>query len=170
MVFPDYSKEVQSRRNTFLALKRKLRQVGMTYAMIFPARLRVISQGITLFFNTLQEVWSWIETQPVQDSWEVQAWQSLRTKRTKWKKRGPLGSPSPWPRRRSRPCAGRLKILVFGKGGLASPTSRGGSPIEREKNNGAALSNITTPSDPSDLSDSELEHPIVTPRTADDLL
>ncbi|KAJ1175005.1 hypothetical protein NDU88_000296 [Pleurodeles waltl] len=61
-------------------------------------------------------------------------------------------------------------IVAFVKGGLDTPSSRGGNRIVWEENNGAALSNVTTRSDPSDLSDSKLELSIVTPRTADDLL
>ncbi|KAJ1208720.1 hypothetical protein NDU88_004103 [Pleurodeles waltl] len=61
-------------------------------------------------------------------------------------------------------------MVAFGKRGQSSLTSRGGRPIEREENTEAALSNVTTWSDHSDLSDSEFELPIVTARMADDLL
>ncbi|KAJ1178057.1 hypothetical protein NDU88_003306 [Pleurodeles waltl] len=60
-------------------------------------------------------------------------------------------------------------VMAFGRGYRVSPTPGGESPIDREENNEIALTNVTTRSGLSYLSDSELDLPIVTPRTADDL-
>ncbi|KAJ1154053.1 hypothetical protein NDU88_006810 [Pleurodeles waltl] len=61
-------------------------------------------------------------------------------------------------------------IPAFMAGEPTSPVSRSENPVEPEVDDGSTSSNVTTPSDHSDLSDSELELHIVTPRTADFLL
>lgn len=38
-VFPDFSAEVQRRRQGFMEAKRKLRDIHLKYAMLFPAKL-----------------------------------------------------------------------------------------------------------------------------------
>ncbi|KAJ1085636.1 hypothetical protein NDU88_005766 [Pleurodeles waltl] len=174
MIFTDYSKEIQTLRNTFLAAKRKLRQMDLTYAMIYPTRLRVLSQGVTLFFNTHQEVWSWIERQPVQDLQETQTWQMPRAQRIKRKKGRPLESPptAEEVKQAGTRCQALADVMAFGKEDQVRPTPSGENPVDREENNEIAMSNGTTWSELSDLSDSKLDLPIVTPRTrtADDLL
>ena len=40
--YPDFKAEVQRRRATFLAVKKHLRSLNMRYALLFPAKLRVV--------------------------------------------------------------------------------------------------------------------------------
>ncbi|KAJ1184640.1 hypothetical protein NDU88_001443 [Pleurodeles waltl] len=82
------SKEVQSRQNIFLAVKRKLRQMGVSYSMPYLSQLWVVSQGTTLFFKTPYAMWAWIEAQPTrpppqrtQDPQKRQSKQPRRKKR-----------------------------------------------------------------------------------------
>lgn len=60
-IFPDFSAEVQRRRQGFMEAKRRLRIQHLKYAMLFPARLRVEQEGRALFFKDLEEVINWIE-------------------------------------------------------------------------------------------------------------
>ncbi|KAJ1173987.1 hypothetical protein NDU88_005811 [Pleurodeles waltl] len=69
----------------------------ISYAMIYPARLRLQSHGLAIFFKTPQEVWSWIESQSLQDSQDpqgLQAWQMAHPKRTRWRRGEARGSPT----------------------------------------------------------------------------
>ena len=63
MIFPDFTREVQRRRASFMGVKRRLRMVGLTYSMMFPARLRVISDKGVLFFDLAAEASHWIDDQ-----------------------------------------------------------------------------------------------------------
>ncbi|KAM4036355.1 uncharacterized protein ACNLHF_015277 [Anomaloglossus baeobatrachus] len=40
-IYPDYSISVQKLRMTFTGVKRRLREIGVQYSMMFPAKLRV---------------------------------------------------------------------------------------------------------------------------------
>ena len=60
-MFPDYTLNVQRQRFSFMAVKRELREESIQYALMFPARLRVIVDGTTVFFNDPKEAWSWLE-------------------------------------------------------------------------------------------------------------
>ena len=62
MFFPDYTLAVQHQRNTFLKVKRKLREINYRYSLLFPARLRVEANGKTHFFTEPQHVWDWLES------------------------------------------------------------------------------------------------------------
>ena len=44
-----------------MAAKRELRETGVQYALMFPARLKVMVDGSTIFFNEPKEVWDWLE-------------------------------------------------------------------------------------------------------------
>ena len=50
MVFPDYTLHIQQQRQLFLAVKQKLRAMQISYVLLFPAKLKVIHNGKTLFF------------------------------------------------------------------------------------------------------------------------
>lgn len=49
-VFPDFSAEVQRHRQGFTEAKRRLRIKHLMYFMLFPAHLRIDSEGCVLFF------------------------------------------------------------------------------------------------------------------------
>lgn len=61
LVFPNYTRSVQQRRQSFTAAKAKLRSLQLQYALLYPARLRVVYQSLTLFFETPEEVFSWTD-------------------------------------------------------------------------------------------------------------
>ena len=61
MLFPDFTREVQRKRATFIGVKRRLRAVGLTYSMLFPARLRVVTGRGVLFFALATEASLWID-------------------------------------------------------------------------------------------------------------
>ncbi|KAJ1213734.1 hypothetical protein NDU88_001365 [Pleurodeles waltl] len=95
---------------------------------------------------------------------EAQDSQSPRTKCSKGKKRAPLGDP-PRPEDARQAWHGALEdIVAFGVEVATSPAFQGGNPAELGEDNGTASSNVKTQSNHSDLSDSELEHPVVTPQ------
>lgn len=65
MAFPDYSREVQKQRKTIDSVKDKLRQMHITYMLLFPAKLKVIYRDKALFFTTPGEAWHWLEECPM---------------------------------------------------------------------------------------------------------
>ncbi|KAJ1164037.1 hypothetical protein NDU88_004484 [Pleurodeles waltl] len=63
-IFPDVSKEVHRQRAAFTAAKQKLSELEIAYSMQFPAQLRVVAPMGVEFFNSPQEVWSWLDLLP----------------------------------------------------------------------------------------------------------
>ena len=61
-IFPDYTAGVQARRSSFMEVKREMRQEGIKYALMFPAKLRVTLDDSTHIFFTPAEAWDWWET------------------------------------------------------------------------------------------------------------
>lgn len=61
VVYQDFSAEIQKKRARFTEAKRQLRIHHLTYAMLFPARLRVVCDGKAQFFEDPQAVLSWLE-------------------------------------------------------------------------------------------------------------
>ena len=59
--------EVQRQRNNFNAVKAQLRKVNLPYALLFPARLRVIEADTSHFFTTPKDAWDWLHIKGVQD-------------------------------------------------------------------------------------------------------
>ena len=57
MIFPDYSRAVQQRQRSFKEVKQKLRAMNLQYMLLFPARLKVIYQSKTLFFDVPNQAW-----------------------------------------------------------------------------------------------------------------
>ncbi|XP_073481882.1 vomeronasal type-2 receptor 26-like [Aquarana catesbeiana] len=55
-IFPEFSAEVQHRRQSFAEAKRKQRNLQYKYSMLFPARLRVEHEGRAVFFEDPEEV------------------------------------------------------------------------------------------------------------------
>lgn len=60
-LFPDYTLEVQRKRASFLAVKKALRDEGLQYSLMFPARLRVTLNEKTHFHDSPEEAWDWLE-------------------------------------------------------------------------------------------------------------
>lgn len=60
-IFPDFSTEVQKRRQNFTEAKRRLRIKNLKYSMLFPARLRVEDDGRAVFFDTPEDTIAWLE-------------------------------------------------------------------------------------------------------------
>lgn len=60
-LYPDFSPELQRQRAKFVECKRSLQRHGLRYALLYPARLRVIANGEVKFFNDPAEVSSWLE-------------------------------------------------------------------------------------------------------------
>ena len=61
MIFPDYTLAVQHQRSTFQAVKKRLRDLGLKYSLLFPAKLRVVFNGKAQFFDDPAAAWSWME-------------------------------------------------------------------------------------------------------------
>lgn len=71
LIFPDYSVETQRRRKSFDQVRAMLRQKGVKYSMLFPARLRVqdgervqfFTRGeSTIFYILPRDAAAWAET------------------------------------------------------------------------------------------------------------
>lgn len=60
-IFPDFSSEVQRRRQSFMEAKCRLQNKHFKYSMLFPARLKIEHDGHALFFEDLEEVISWLD-------------------------------------------------------------------------------------------------------------
>lgn len=60
-LYPDYTLSVQKVTASFLAAKRQLREHNLKYALLFPARLKVIHDQKSLFFESPEEVIEWLE-------------------------------------------------------------------------------------------------------------
>lgn len=61
IIFPDYTVEIQRQRKAFDHVRGLLRQKGVKYSMLFPARLRV-QEGE--FFTSPREAAAWAKTLP----------------------------------------------------------------------------------------------------------
>lgn len=59
--YPDFSNEIQKRRMQFLDVKKRLRNIGISYAMQYPARLRVAAQDTTHFFDSPKDAVKWLD-------------------------------------------------------------------------------------------------------------
>lgn len=61
-IFPDFSVATQKQRATFLAVKRRLRDLQLSYSMLYLAQLQVIHQGKAHFFTDPKEAAHWADT------------------------------------------------------------------------------------------------------------
>ena len=66
--FPDFTLQVQKQRRDFFQVKRLLREQGLKYAMLFPAKLRVAAGDKTNFFATPEEAWDWVKSRSTMDN------------------------------------------------------------------------------------------------------
>lgn len=61
LFFPDYSPDLQKRRAEFRDIKRNLRNYKLEYALLYPARLRIVALGSTHYFDTTTGATKWLE-------------------------------------------------------------------------------------------------------------
>ena len=60
-IYPDYTRQVQEARKSFLLAKQKLRAMEIKYMLLYPAKLKVIYKGKSHFFEHPEEVWQWLD-------------------------------------------------------------------------------------------------------------
>ena len=60
-IYPDFSAEVQRQRVSFAAVKDRLRNEGLPYAMLFPAKLRIIHEGKAHFCTCPKDAMAWLD-------------------------------------------------------------------------------------------------------------
>ncbi|CAJ0965631.1 unnamed protein product [Ranitomeya imitator] len=61
-IYPDYSAAVQKQRMKFTGVKRRLRELGVQYSVMFPAKLRLVAFNKTHFFLTPEDATQWLDT------------------------------------------------------------------------------------------------------------
>lgn len=59
--YPDFSAEVQRRRAKFAEVKKRLQKIQVTYAMLYPAKLRITARGQSTFFESATEASAWLD-------------------------------------------------------------------------------------------------------------
>lgn len=57
----DFSAEVQRRRAKFTDVKRRLRLLQLPYAMLYPAKLRIVVRGQAQFFESAKDASVWLD-------------------------------------------------------------------------------------------------------------
>lgn len=60
-LYPDFSPELQRRRAEFIQIKHTLQKFKLSYALLYPARLRVTALGSNQFFDSPTSVEKWLE-------------------------------------------------------------------------------------------------------------
>lgn len=60
-LYPDYSPDLQKRRAGFMDVKRALRSHKISYALLYPVRLRVEALGTVHFFDAADRATVWLE-------------------------------------------------------------------------------------------------------------
>lgn len=61
MLFPDYSPEIQQRRRSFTEARRRLRDKGLKFSLLYPSKLRVIDRDRAHFFMDPEAALSWLD-------------------------------------------------------------------------------------------------------------
>ncbi|CAJ0925091.1 unnamed protein product [Ranitomeya imitator] len=61
-IFPDFSMELQKQRARFMDVKKQLREENIVYSMLYPARLRIVYKGSSLFFTDPAEAIEWLRS------------------------------------------------------------------------------------------------------------
>lgn len=59
-LFPDFSAALQKQRASFLHVKKRLRDMGVQYSMLFPAKLRVVHDERSHFFTSPSDADAWV--------------------------------------------------------------------------------------------------------------
>ena len=60
-LYPDFSPLLQKRRASFIEVKRKMQKFKLIYALLYPARLRVVAPDGTFFFESAEDATIWLE-------------------------------------------------------------------------------------------------------------
>ena len=60
-LYPDFSPLLQKRRASFIEVKRKMQKFKLIYALLYPARLRVVALDGTFYFESAEEAMIWLE-------------------------------------------------------------------------------------------------------------
>lgn len=60
--YPDFSNDVQKKRMQFLDIKKRLRGLGVSYSMLYPAKLRVAALDATHFFDSPKDALTWLDS------------------------------------------------------------------------------------------------------------
>ena len=121
MIFPDYSRAVQSRRRSFEEVKQKLRTMNIQYMLLFPARLKVIHHSKTLFFDSPNQAWEWATEEhgsilsDTEDSMGLRRSGRMRGGRPRATRTGRLGS--------------RQRRAAVRRGGSPGLAQSGGEPV-----------------------------------------
>ena len=96
--YPDFTAEVQRRRSSYAAIKASLRDMGLKYALLFPAKLRVVDGEKVRFFQSAVEAGQWLDERNVGTTAhgkaaEEQEWATKTSHKRKVRK--PRGRPTP---------------------------------------------------------------------------
>ena len=156
MVFPDYTREVQKKRASFQGVKKRLRQNGLTYGVLFPARLRVETDGGALFFESPTEASLWIDNHYSEDGRGPGGGGTTGGRRRRGSSRSPPTAVEALLERRRV-----VEVVASLSGGTA------GSSLAEE-----SQSRHATDSDRDSLQSvgSEVRLPVITPGTSDEIL
>ncbi|KAJ1126194.1 hypothetical protein NDU88_004602 [Pleurodeles waltl] len=68
VIFPDDTLKFQQQRCSLLEAETKLRAMGLANMLPLTSCLKALFQGQSLFFDTPEAVWSWIEERPPRPS------------------------------------------------------------------------------------------------------
>lgn len=60
-IYPDYSAEVQRKRAQYHEVKKRLRDMEITYSTIYPSKLRIADGKFTRFFENPQQATEWLD-------------------------------------------------------------------------------------------------------------
>lgn len=60
--FPTTPPEIQQQRRAYTEARRRLREKGLKFSLLYPSKLRVIDGGHTRFFETPAAVAEWLDT------------------------------------------------------------------------------------------------------------
>ncbi|KAJ1204422.1 hypothetical protein NDU88_008200 [Pleurodeles waltl] len=89
------SSGVEAKRNSFTKVKQRLRELNYKYALLFPAKLRVIDGEANRLFQSPEDAWTWLHAKGLvhsaTDTLEDATWLTPHSKRRKRKssKAGP---------------------------------------------------------------------------------
>ncbi|KAJ1171681.1 hypothetical protein NDU88_003539 [Pleurodeles waltl] len=61
-LFPNYTAAVQSKRASYVEVKKGLGEEGLQYSLTFPSKLKVMLDVKTHFCEDRQTVWSWFDS------------------------------------------------------------------------------------------------------------
>ena len=156
--YPDFTNEVQQRRATFLEIKSRLRTLNMKYALLFPAKLRVVDGDTTHFFTSPEDAWTWLHAKGLvkhdEDSLDSQGWRPSGRQRIRRKRSGRVPT-------RPQQAQERTKAIEA----VALTLRNSFSPLRTEDN----FSTGSAESETLDWLGSEGRPPLLTPRSADAL-